>query len=396
MNCPRKPIHRLAGPDTIASSTPAYFGVRGAAGMGAGSRRRSRGALLRVLSISAVSILAGCGVTLPGGTTVGPPGDSFKTAAFLPLKADGTQTLSGSIAGDRVDVYDLGPVVPGDRLVISVEPAAGSLLDPTLAVFDGNEELFAFNDDRDLAAQQFGSAIDDVIVTASDHCFIAIGKFSFDPNGGAYDASVRIEHTGQVPTPAVQVLLLDFDGGAFTIENEGSFNLSAFDASDIDAAYAGKTAQIKARIAEVVRARFRDTGLQIVTTDENPSLTPGTFSTIHFGSFSATKFGVADGVDQGNRDLCDDGIVFIERFDDPFASQPTDEGIAVAIGNVAAHEAGHLLGLNHVADITALMDNTGTASTLLADQVFKTAPLSPSIFPFGKQNAPAILQRVVP
>jgi len=49
---------------------------------------------------------------------------------------------------------------------------------------------------------------------------------------------------------------------------------------------------------------------------------------------------------------------------------------------------GHLLGLNHVADIYDLMDTTGGASTLLLDQEFlRDSPLDSSVFPFGIQDA---------
>ena len=81
---------------------------------------------------------------------------------------------------------------------------------------------------------------------------------------------------------------------------------------------------------------------------------------------------------------------------DPVARRPSVDGIAVATGNGASPEAGHLLGLEHVAEVTALMDTTGTASTLLADQEFKVAPLDQSVFPIGEQDAPALLNKVIP
>jgi len=333
---------------------------------------------------------------LPGALPQNAKGDSFTNATPLVLDPLGNATVSGTITGDKAAVFDLGSISPGDRIIVSVDPAAGSMLDPVIAVFDQNGELFALNDDVDLSAGLVGSALNDVAVSPGPNYYLAIAKFSFDLQGGAYDGTVRIERGGVVPTPPIQVLLLNFAGGTITIQSEGTLNLNVFDAADIDPVYAGQTAVIKSRITDVVKENFSATGVQIVTSDQNPSLTPGTFSMISFGSFSSTKFGVSDGVDEGNVDRCDDGIVFTDKFDDPFATQPSVDGIAVAIGNVASHEAGHLLGLNHVADITALMDNTGTASTLLADQNFKTAPLSPSIFPLGMQNAPVILNRVVP
>jgi len=364
------------------------------------SRSTPIAGLCKTLTLTAAALIAsvvGCNLFpsgLPDGKTI-EPGDSFGTAKLLALASDGSFSFSGTVVGGVVDYYDLGPVSPGDRVIVTVEPAAGSTLDPTTAIFDENEELFANNDDVDLEAGLYGSAIDDYVAKAGDHLFLAIAKFFNDAEGGAYDVTVRIERGGPAPTPPVQVLLLNFAGGSVAITGEGALDLDPFDAADVDAAYAGDTAAIKARIVEVVRENFEDTGVQIVTSDD-PAPAAGTFSAIHFGAFSPTKFGVADGVDHGNKDCCDDGIVFTNGFDGPFGTQPSTDGIATAIGNVAAHEAGHLLGLNHVADVTALMDNTGTASTLLADQDFKTAPLSPSVFPVGHQNAPAMLDRVVP
>jgi hypothetical protein len=358
-------------------------------------QQMSRSRLLIVALWAFAPLIVGGGCD-PSTTLLVIGGNSFKTAALLTLDANGNAAISGNVTGDDPVVFDLGKVTAGDRIIVSVEAAAGSTLDPVLAVFDQNEELFALNDDVDLSAGLLGSAINDIVVAPGDSVFLAIAKFAFDVQGGAFEGTVRIERGSSVPTPPMQTFLLNFAGGSATIESEGTLTLDPFDAADIDSAYAGQTTTIKNRIVQVFKENFSATGAVVFSSDENPSLTPGTFSTIHFGAFSTTKFGVADGVDQGNVDRCDDGIVFTDMFDDPFAVQPTVEGISVAIANVAAHEAGHLLGLNHVADIIALMDNTGTASTLLADQNFKTAPLSPSVFPIGMQNAPAILDRVVP
>lgn len=330
--------------------------------------------------------------------TPGPnvPGSSFATAGLITYEADDTVTLTGTVQGSEVDVYDLGPFSAGDRVIVTVNATVGSALDPTIALFDGDEDVFAVNDDVDFDAGNFNSSVDDFIVEPTDHLYLAITRFFQSSQGGDYEALVEVVRDGTVPTPPVQTLLLNFAGGPLTITGDGSYNLDPFDAADIDDAYDGRTDDIKDIIVDTVRENFAGTGVIVVSSDENPMLVDGTFSTVHFGAFSGDKFGIADNVDQGNRDRCDDAIVFTDQFDDPFANQPTVSGVGVAIGNVAAHEAGHLLGLNHVADITALMDNTGSASTLLADQDFKTAPLSPSIFPFGNQNDSKILNRVVP
>jgi len=344
-----------------------------------------------------LAFIGGC--VSPFSFNVFPPGlqigSDFASATALSLNAQGKAVFSGTIAGSKVDVYDLGPCEPGDRIIVSVRPAVGSSLDPTIAVFNADQEVFALNDDADPAGGGFGSAIDDIVTIGSPHFYLAITKFFFANVGGSYDANVEIRRGQPIPTPGVQRLLLNFAGGSIDIRDEGTFTTGPFNAADIDGDYAGHTGRIKAKIVEVVRENFEGTGLQIFSTDD-PAVPTESVSVIYFGAFSRTKFGVAQAVDQANRDCCDDGIVFTDDFDKPFATKPSVDGIAIAIGNVASHEAGHLLGLNHVADVTDLMDTTGSASTLLADQEFKSAPLAPTIFPIGVQNGPALLQRVIP
>ena len=345
-----------------------------------------------ILCVLAVTALGGCGV-FPGLPS-DKAGEDIASAKPLALDENNSATVDGNI-GTKPNVFDLGPVAAGDHIVVSVDPTAGSALDPTTAIFDAAGELFAFNDDVDLTSGSLSSYIDEVVWTASDHFYLAIAKYYRDSTGGAYQASVRIERGGTVTRPPVQTLVLDFNGGTITIPGDSTITAGAFDAADIDAAYAGQTSQIKAKIVETVRHDYRNTGLRIITSDD-PAPAAGTFSTVFFGTYSADKFGISQGVDQGNKNRCDDGIVFTDDFDKPFHPQPSVDGIGIAIGNVAAHEAGHLLGLNHVADVTDLMDTTGTASTLLADQQFKTSVLHESVFPFGNQNGPAMLNRVVP
>src|SRR5262249_43483875 len=152
--------------------------------------------------------------------------------------------------------------------------------------------------------------------------------------------------------------------------------------ADIDSTYAGQTAAIKAKVIATVQARFSQSSMTIVSSDDPPvDNSRCVVTTMHFGAFSERFFGISQEVDEGNHNDCDEGIVFTDDFDKPFASKPSVDGIGLAIGQVAAHETGHLLGLNHVGDVSDLMDTSGSASTLLSDQEFKTAPLHKSIFP---------------
>ncbi len=133
-----------------------------------------------------------------------------------------------------------------------------------------------------------------------------------------------------------------------------------------------------------------------ITSDEMESPAVGEFSTILFGSFHDTVFGVSLGLDAYNVDQCDDGIIFTDSFQPRvFGFAPSAVAVGAAIGNVAAHEAGHLMGLYHVTDPTALMDERSPAIHLLTDQVFKTSVLSDSVFPLGTQDSLLLLSETV-
>src|ERR1043166_1593550 len=179
-------------------------------------------------------------------------GSTIETATPLSLDTAGSATIQGNITGNKVDVYDLGPVNPGDHIVVHVRPAAGSALDPTTAIFDTNSELFALNDDTDTATGRVDSTIDDIVAQGSSHFYLATTKYFSGNNGGAYEGDVTITRGQTVAAPLSQILLLNFAGGSITIPDEGTFTFPAFNSADIDPSYAGQTAVIKAKIIATV------------------------------------------------------------------------------------------------------------------------------------------------
>jgi hypothetical protein len=133
-----------------------------------------------------------------------------------------------------------------------------------------------------------------------------------------------------------------------------------------------------------------------MTTDDTGLPGESDASRIYFGGFDAQAFGIAENVDVYNADLCDDAIIFTESFSTRvFSFAPTAEEMGTAIGNVACHEAGHLLGLNHVDDDRALMDDQSAADAFLDDQEFMEAPLSGDIMRIGTQDAALLLVETV-
>jgi hypothetical protein len=182
--------------------------------------------------------------------------------------------------------------------------------------------------------------------------------------------------------------VLDFDGGVITFSDGTSESIQPFDAADIDQAYAGKTAELRSLIAATVLENYEGLALDVVVVPDETVPVGEDCSTVYFGGQSSSSFGMAEQIDPYNQDRCDDAVVYGSAFSSStFGRQLSLSELATAMGNVAAHEVGHLLGLNHVANVNDLMDTTGSASTILLDQEFVESPLDDSIFPIGTQDA---------
>lgn len=392
------------------------------------------------------------------------PGGSFDQAKGITYDSSDFATIPGMIAEqDDVDVYNLGALFAGDRLVINVDGAA--TLDATVACFDAQGRLFRENDDEDLAANKLDPFVDEIVRRDSDPYFLAITSSPFGPSTGAYTINVQVirgaetartvgsadvplmetetgllsdlsigtgnEARGAAKLAAIrasaggmaapmpcgtcvsgaargskksahlklggtqQVFLLDFDGATVDIPGDQIYNIPAFDAAEIDEAYAGETDALKQLIIEVFVARFGDLNLLLFTTDDEDAA-PEPFTRIVFGGLNPTIFGIAQDIDPYNAVPSDEAIVFANTFNPGvFGKVLSVEELGNAIGQVAAHEAGHTLGLYHVADITDLMDTVGGPSTLLPVQTFKSSVLDKTVFPIGNQDSLLLLDETL-
>lgn len=338
------------------------------------------------------------GVTSPLGKTRGEPNDSFLDAIVAVYDRAGTARLQGTIASEGdFDVYALGLMEPGDLVTISTT-TQDSPLDISIAVFDDQERLFITNDDMETGS--LDAFVLETIRHAGDPYYLVISASALavmaEQRTGAYQALVTVARGGDVPPPQGQILLLDFDGGTVSALTIPVSEVSPFRAGDIAPMYAGQTEVIKQAIIETVRENFEGLDVTIVTSDDDELPPEGTYSTVLFGGSNLNAFGISEHVDTYNRDSEDVAVIFTESFRPRlFSRPPTADEMGVAIGNIGSHEAGHLLGLNHVRDATAVMDEVNPADTFLEDQEFKEAPLSPTIAPLGVQDALLLLQEIL-
>jgi hypothetical protein len=336
------------------------------------------------------------------GRTRGEPDDTFGEALIAVPARPHVYALQGTIEalGD-LDVFDLGPFAAGDRIVVDMTTPPGGEFDVSIALFDGEQKLFMDNDDRDAEPRLLDSYIDETVRHDSAHYYLAVGASAFAGSEaasmGSYQGAINVYVGGAIPPPLGQTLLLDFDGGtvpAQYVNVIGTDTVPAFNADHIAQAYAGQTDSIKSVIITTVRQNFEKFDVTVFTSDDPPPAAP--YSTVLLGGYNPIAFGISTSVDHYNADHQDLSVIFTESFSpDVFSVPPTAEELGLAIGNVAAHEAGHILGLNHVNNPTDLMDAVSPADTFLQDQEFETSPLSEQILPLGYQDGLLLLAEIL-
>ena len=308
---------------------------------------------------------------------------------MLTFDSDGKADLTASkIGGSSVAFFKIGDLSAGDRIVVDVRTASGDL-DPVAGIFDANENIIAFNDDRVIDGSNLNPLID-IVLRANDSIFVGVTPFPGAGTSGTYRVIVNITRNVGVPTPTGQTVFFNWAGGNnITVANVGTFDLNPFSAVDVGLS-SGVTTQLKNRVEAIVAERYAGLNIRFLSSDRDAR--PSTaHTTVHFGGFNRAAFAISEQIDTFNEDQSDDTIVFTESFNGAFSRLPGLESMATAIGNTTAHEIGHLLGLIHTKQASDLMDTTGGNDSILANQEFERAPLDDSVFPTGFQDSAELL-----
>ena len=315
---------------------------------------------------------------------------SFDAAQSVTVPDGGELEISGQIGSvTDVNLFDLGSVNVGDRVVAEIDGVGE--FDPVSALFDADGNLLLLNDDGSFFAGLLGSRLDLVVAADTARCFLAVATSPDNASSGDYTGRVSIARGGAAPIPSAQSVVLDFDGAsAVSIGGRTPVDVPAFDAALIDSSYAGQTDGMILAIQSRVNQDFGGLNL-LVRTSADAAVDPTVDTVVYFGTFSSTLLGLADNVDTYNSDPSQKAIIYVDTFSLFMPLQPSVDEMAQALANVTSHEIGHLLGLNHTADPSGLMDITGTANQLLVNQRFEQSPLVPELFPVGSQNALSLL-----
>lgn len=304
------------------------------------------------------------------------------------------QAISGRISGGGdIDVYDLGPVEPGERIIVNM--TADDTLDGAMALFDDTGSALLVNDHRNVYLGRYGPFIDVVIRRPSQSCLVALSSTPGYDSMGDYALTAYYVFPTPIPEPRKDVILLNFDRETnVRIGSRSAINVPAFDAAGISSSYRGKTDEMAAEIVARVREDFAAYDVTILSTSEGAKYGPA-MSRVHFGTYDEALLGVAEGVDEFNAMSAQAAIVFTDTFSAFMPLRPSVGEMAQALANVASHEIGHLLGLIHTNNADDLMDVTASLSELLLDQDFAKSPIYTAVFPLGYQDSVQSLLEVV-
>ena len=310
--------------------------------------------------------------------------EAFENAEFVPAGASG-RVIRGEIEdANDVDVYDLGPVATGDRVVVDM--TAVNSLDGALALFDETGASLLVNDHRNVYLGASAPFIDVVIQHDSAACFVAVSATPGYAGTGEYGLIASKSGPTPLPPKRPDTVLLMFDGGrGVRIGSRSPVDVPRFDAVSLSDSFDGSTDDMVAEIVVRVRDHFEGYDVTILSTGEGADYDAG-FTRIYFGTYDEALLGVAEGVDEFNLTYGQVAIVFTDTFRAFNRLSPSLEQMAQALANVASHEIGHLMGLVHTRDAEGIMDVTASLKRLMLNQDFMRSPIYEGVFPLGEQD----------
>ena len=317
------------------------------------------------------------------------PADPFDSGSGLGAGSEGPYDVTVTVAFADRDFYAID-LAAGDVVGASVTGAATRLI---VRDQDGAE---AIGSDQDASFIYAPSApLPGGGIAVVSHVAADAGRYSLEVAGGAgtYDVTLEVYRPGPEARPqgTVQTLFLDFDGARVNTAIWGGPGVR--DLSPL-AGFLGRwgltaaqeSAVINQTIASVRESALTDLrdrgtnprfGLRILNSRDHadPFGQPNVHRVIVGGTIAESgiaTIGVAQFIDPGNYAMEDSAVVLLDTLSNPTGAASLNtyitpasakvQFIGRAIGNVIAHEAGHLYGNFHTDPLNAtpnLMDAGG-------------------------------------
>lgn len=306
-------------------------------------------------------------------------------------------------------IFNLGVLRAGDRVFLSLlsTPGYGEFYDSdafSVMMLDANQSLFAWYQSDFILFTRDAKLI---IGHDSPNYYVVVDgcrQPQCNRNALGESISIRLERDVGLVTRG-QKVFLDYRGNpVLRIRNRPPVDIPPFLASSlnpdwVDTPLINYTRVVKTAIEARLSQLFEGYAVTFYTSD-GPLPDPP-YQTLYFGGTADTPFGVSNYIDPRNDTLTGAALVATLSVRDEvnrLESAPTPASMGLSIGNAAAREVGHLLGLRKTSGgILDLMNPEAPINA--AALTFMEAPLrsaeqynSPAI---GWQNAPQLLLETV-
>jgi WD40 repeat protein len=347
--------------------------------------------------------------------------ESFEASVVMPISYDR-------------QIFDLGPLNTGDRVYVSLltTPGFGQRYTPwsefSVMLLDSEQKIFAWYQALEaFDFTTFMTSLQEYVLFTADTNLL-VGHFSlhyYVVVDGGVGVNVAIEPAFATPQPVQQRIYIRFDGGdAVAAGDQPPRTIPELDASDFNQFFTispgwddGDTLILKNVIMAKIRAIYNKynvdpgavnstSGIKFYDSDtydaEDIALP---YQTVYVGGSTPDMlFGIADYIDPRNATTTGTGIIYATEIAEwgisGWFSNPVSDITALgnAIGTVAAHEIGHLLGLRHTDDATDLMALGGDPTVpriIKTDATVTAFEQVDDLAPIGIQDADLLLLETV-